>query len=584
MTHRTREKGIHLARSKTWPVQVNISRRSLLTLAAQAGPAWTAGWALRPLLSGSAGLLPAMGDIRAVARPSADQIAWQDLELGMFIHFGPQTWQDGRPENTPVPAAEIDPRRLDTDQWARTAVDLGAKYVVFVAKHQFGFCWWPTNTTDYGVRNIPWQNGHGDVVRDISDSCRRHGLRFGVYVSPRDDHFGAATGGICKTAAEQARYNRIYREQLTEVFSRYGRLVEIWFDGSTVTPVGDILQKYQPHAMIFQGPNATIRWVGNENGFAPYPCWNGIDKADAATGTATSLNSDPNGSVWMPVEADVSILRPDWFWKPVDEAKVLTLTQLLSIYYRSVGRGAQLLLNLPPDTDGLMPEGEVAAAKSFGAEIRRRFLKPVAEMEGRGASLTLKLPRPEVVDTVILQEDTRLGERVRAFALEGLTKKGWKRIGEGSAIGHKRIQPVAANTVGAVRLSVTKAVGTPAIRSFAAFAIGVAPPEDWNDSAKMWAANLIGGWKDYKFSLDITSRVQQAAQYRLRFVPFTGTVSGLVDVVLSLGGVPEPKLWSRVPARADELMLDVTGAHESSAKISGIVQGASSGQILLQRM
>ena len=252
---------------------------------------------------------------------------------------------------------------------------------------------WQTETTDYSIRNTPWRGGHGDVLADVSASCRKHGLKLGVYVCPRDDHFGAKTGGICKTPELQARYNAMYRRQLTEVFSRYGELVEVWFDGSTATPVSDLLAKYQPHAMVFQGPAATIRWVGNEDGFAPNPCWNGIDRADAKTGTATSLNSDPDGDVWMPNEVDVSIRRPNWFWSTKNANKVLTPAQLLSVYYRSVGRGAQLLLNIPANRDGLLPDPDCASASAFGSEVRKRFAKPLAETAGQGAELTLTLPQ-----------------------------------------------------------------------------------------------------------------------------------------------------------------------------------------------
>jgi alpha-L-fucosidase len=146
---------------------------------------------------------------------------------------------------------------------------------------------WQTQTTSYGIRDTPWRGGKGDVLADIAASCKKYGLKLGVYVCPRDDHFGATTGGVYKTAELQAKYNAMYREQLTEVLSRYGKLVEIWFDGSSVTPVGDLLKRYQPDAMIFQGPQATIRWVGNEDGFAPYPCWNGVDAKEAHEGTST---------------------------------------------------------------------------------------------------------------------------------------------------------------------------------------------------------------------------------------------------------------------------------------------------------
>ncbi len=507
--------------------------------------------------------------------------------MGMFLHFGPRTWQHGATATQPTPLSAMNPRLLDTDQWARTALGLGARYIVFVAKHQEGFCWWPTETTGYSIRNIPWRDGHGDVVGMISESCRKHGLKFGIYASPRDDHFGAATGGICKTAAEQERYNTIYRRQLTELFTRYGPLVEIWFDGSTATPTGDLIRKYQPHAIIFQGRHATIRWVGNEQGFAPYPCWNGIDKADAATGTATSLDGDPNGSVWLPNEVDVSIRRPHWFWRP-DGETVLTEDQLLSIYYRSVGRGAQLLLNIPANTDGLLPEQDCQVAKRFGDEVRRRFSRPVAQTSGKGSTLTLNLPLGSRVDTIVLQEDTTYGERIRAYKMEGLSAGKWTALGEGSAVGHKRIQPLPADAssrqIVAIRLSVTESAAPPVIRNFAAFDTGVAPPADWKAPAMVWAANLAGGWSNHQFALDITQKVQQAAQYRLRFVPLTGAITGLRDVVLLLHGVSEPKLWRPTPGHPDEILLDITGTRESPVKISGYVEGAFQGQILLQKL
>jgi alpha-L-fucosidase len=226
---------------------------------------------------------------RAVARPTPQQIAWQDLEVGMFIHFAPNTWQNREYDDLSTPLSAIDPKDLNTDQWADTAISLGARYVVFVAKHAGGFCMWQTKTTEYGIAQTPWKDGKGDVVAEIAASCRRRGLKFGIYCSPTDRHFGAGIGGKCKTPKLQARYDAIYREQLTELFTRYGEMVEIWFDGSTVTPVVDLIHRYQPNAMVFQGPAATIRWVGNEDGYAPYPCWNGIDARLARLGTATAV-------------------------------------------------------------------------------------------------------------------------------------------------------------------------------------------------------------------------------------------------------------------------------------------------------
>lgn len=518
----------------------------------------------------------------AWARPTPQEQGWQDLEFGMFVHFAPNTWQDVESDNLSTPLAAINPVQLNTDQWVTTSQALGARYIVFVAKHQGGFCMWQTQTTDYSIRNTPWKGGKGDVLAEIAASCRKRNMPLGVYVCPRDDHFGAGTGGICKTPELQRRYDAMYREQLTEVFSRYGKLVEIWFDGSTVTPVGDLIRRYQPNAMVFQGPQATIRWVGNEDGFAPYPCWNGIDAADARTGAATALDGNPNGTVWMPNEADVSIRRPDWFWSTTNASKVLTVDQLLSIYYRSIGRGAQLLLNIPADRDGLLPQPDCTVAEAFGREVRRRFRYPLAVTRGTGSSIVLRLDRPTRIDTVVLQEQLSLGERVRAYRIEGQVDGSWQLLAEGSAIGHKRIQPVQARTVSALRLLITHSADEPAIRTFAVFDTGVAPPRDWDAVSQLWAPNLVGSWSKGSFSLNLTRDIHVAALYALRFRPESGTVTGFRDVVLDLGGISTPILLQPSRARRDELMLDITGL-DRSIRVRGHVESAEAGSILLER-
>jgi alpha-L-fucosidase len=559
-----------------------MDRRTLLSFSAKAGMlAALPSFETCNLLA----LAPAAytRDGRAIALPTPEQSRWADLEVGMFVHFGNETYLNGRPPEFSVPASEVNPVDLSTDQWAETAIAAGARYIVFVAKHQYGFCCWQTETTDFSLKSSPWKNGKGDILAMLRTSCDKYGLGLGVYLSPRDDHFGAATGGICKTAAEQAKYDAIYRQQLTELATRYGKLVEIWFDGATATPVDDILSKYQPHAAVFQGPAATIRWVGNEDGFAPYPCWNGVARAASAAGTATALDSDPNADRWLPSEVDVSIRRPDWFWTKGNASKVLSVEQLLSIYYRSVGRGTQLLLNTPPDTTGLLPKPDVASASAFGAEVKRRFGKALASTAGKGAAVELRLGKSARIDTVVLQEDISDGERVRAYALEGRVAGKWSKLGEGSAIGHKRIQPVTPVTVDAVRMIVHQAAGEPMIRTLAVYDTGVAPPADWNAPSAMWSRNLIGSWKDGRFSLDLHGYVKEAAQYKLRLVAAEGTITAIQDVTLMLGGAPQPKMLKQVPGHPDELIIDVTGMGDTGT-ISGTVIGAVHGQALLQKM
>jgi alpha-L-fucosidase len=517
-----------------------------------------------------------------LATPTADQAAWQDLEIGMFVHFAPNTWQDNEYDGLSTPLSAINPAQLDTDQWAECARGLGAKYIVAVAKHAGGFCMWQTETTDYGIRNTPWRGGKGDVMADLSNSCRKLGLRLGVYLSPQDGKFGAGTGARCKTPELQARYNTMYRRQLTELLSRYGEMVEIWFDGSLVTPVGDILKKWAPHAMIFQGPFATIRWVGNEDGFAPYPAWNAVAKSDAVTGIATALHGDPKGNVWLPLETDVSIRRPDWFWNTHNERKVLSLDQLLEIYYRSVGRGTQLLLNIPADRRGLLPDADCARAGEFGNEIRRRFGRSVAEAHGFGEVMVLPLASPTHIDHVVLQEECSTGQRIRGYRLEGHAQGKWVVLGEGTAIGHKRIQPFNPGVFEAVRLIIPSSVGEPVIRRLAVFNTGTPPPRTWDAPAPVWADDAVGEWKSHRFSVDLSKKITAAGSYQLRFVPQGEDATAIKDFQLLLGGIPQPHLVRRIAGSPNVLILTVPGIGQK-AEVQGQVRGAEQGTLLLRR-
>ena len=210
-----------------------------------------------------------------LAKPTTAQLTWQDAEIGMFIHFAPNTWQDQVGDDLSTPLSAINPDKLDTDQWARVAKSMEAKYIVFVAKHIGGFCWWQTSTTDYSAKSLKWRAGRGDIMADLAKSCRKYGLKLGVYLSPMDRKFGTETGGRATTPQKQREYESMFRTQLTELLSKYGEIFEVWFDGSLAFGVDDILKKYAPNAVVFQGPQASIRWVGNEEGYAPYPAWNG---------------------------------------------------------------------------------------------------------------------------------------------------------------------------------------------------------------------------------------------------------------------------------------------------------------------
>jgi len=463
-----------------------------------------------------------------LAKPTPEQAAWQDMEVTMFIHFAPSTWQDTQHDKLSTPLSAINPEKLDTEQWVDVAVSMGAKQIVFVAKHVGGFCWWQTDTTDYSVKNTPWRGGKGDVVKDLAESCRKRGIKLGVYLSPADGKLGVGVGGRAKTPGEQENYSRIYRQQLTELLSRYGEMAEVWFDGSNIVPVGDILAKYAPKAMIFQGPQATITWIGNEEGIARYPTWNAMPSEKARSGVSTGYDGDPDGDAWMPSECDARI-RADWFWSTKNAHTLKTVNQLMAMYYCSVGHGAVLLLNHTPDTTGRIPEEDAKRAAEFGAEIQRRFGKSIAETSGRGNVVELDLGGQVKIDHVITQEKILEGERVREYVIEGMSGGEWRHLCEGTAIGHKKIDQFPPVQVSKVRLRITRAAAEPQIRKLAAYSVwGDNPPKAeapeiatvtrtlWHWSSENLPAEVT------TTNLDLTPFCKDAGVYVLEFVRTAG--------------------------------------------------------------
>ncbi len=406
-----------------------------------------------------------------VAKPSPEQIVWQDSEIGMFLHFAPNTWQDAEYDQLTTPLSQINPTQLDTDQWARTAKSMGAKYLVFVAKHVGGFCWWQTQTTEYSVRSIPWRSGKGDVMADVAKSCKKFGLRLGVYLSPADSKHQIEVGGRAKDPSKQSAYNQIFRTQLTELLTKYGPIFEVWFDGSLIFDVSDILAKLAPHAIVFQGPQANIRWVGNEEGFAPDPAWNGAVYNTKPWGTLTAADGNPDGDRWLPNEVDCR-MRDTWFWNTKNENTVKPLDKLMEMYEGSVGHGGVLILNNTPDTSGLIPAPDVTRAKEFGAEIKRRYGIPIVYSQGRGNTLEAMPSAPATIDASYVMEDISQGERIRSYVIEGLIDNSWHQLAKGTAVGHKKIDRFDPVKVSKVRIRVTHAIGEPIIRKFAVFNTG----------------------------------------------------------------------------------------------------------------
>jgi len=401
--------------------------------------------------------------------PSAAQAEWLDAGIGIFVHWAPNVYQGGEYDNLSTPREKINPDRFDANKIVQAAKSANAEYIVFVAKHAGGYCSWQTTSSEYSIKSSPWKEGKGDMVGDFAKACRKQGVRFGVYLSPASDFNHVQVGGKAATPEKQEEYNKIYRQQLTEILTGYGPMFEMWFDGGNVVPVNDLIQKLAPSIITFQGRRSnSTRWVGTEHGFAPYPCWNTIDwkEGDSPKEGAGS----PTGNLWCPAECDVSILRPRWFWHEGSDSHILSLNDLVEIYYMSVGRGVNLLLNITPDGHGEIPEAQVRRLKEFGDEITARFSKPLSATSGEGMSLEMRLSAASSVDHVQLREDIHFGECVREFVVEGLGEDGnWTVLVRGTQIGARQIFPIPATKVTSLRLKVAKSIGQPMIRDFSVF-------------------------------------------------------------------------------------------------------------------
>ena len=416
-----------------------------------------------------------------LARPSPEQAAWQDLELGMFIHYDIPVfkpgWDHRQYDKRPEPGI-FNPRKLNTDQWMEAAKAMGAKYAVFVAKHGSGFMCWQSDLYPYGMKQSPFQDGKGDIVRDFVNSCRKYGIQPGIYAHMgcngylEVDNPGLINRGQGGDSAKQARYAKTCEGMLNELWGNYGPLSEIWFDGGVLDAskggpdMLPILRKLQPKAIVFQGPAATIRWIGNEDGVAPYPCWATVPEMRDYSGAG-----DPSGSRWLPGECDVPLRQGVWLWEPKTEDRLFTVDQLVDRYYRSVGHNCNLLLNANPDPDGLIPEADMKRYREFGDEIRRRFSKTVAQGTGRGTTVELSLNPPGRIDHAVAMEDILEGERVREYIVEGLVAGSWKELCRGTSIGHKKIDTFPAVEVSKVRWRSLNAVAEPRLRSFAVYLV-----------------------------------------------------------------------------------------------------------------
>ena len=418
-------------------------------------------------------------------KPSPQQVEWQDLEFGVLIHFGTNTFLDREWGDGTADPKVFAPAELDAEQWLKAAKAAGAKYVVLVAKHHDGFCLWPTEQTDYSVKSSPWENGKGDVVRRVSEAARKLGLKFGIYLSPWDRHE--------PRYKNSADYDNYYSAQLNELTSDYGDLVEFWLDGAgseghvyNFPRIIETLRIEQPNTLVFADAAlfeyADIRWAGNEDGMIPYENWNVLDRHGYLR--------------WRPVEADTPLHKGHWFWHPHDEGTLRTLAELVSTYEQTIGRGGQLMLGLAPDRRGLLPEADVQRLQEFGAAIRSRFARNVigaqhaqASVDERAAvdgdpntfwsappgshhaALTVEFPHAVSFDHSLVMEWLNDGQHVEHFQVEVWEGNRWRPVVEGHAIGHKRIDAFPSVTASRVRLNILSSSAEAHIREFQLFSL-----------------------------------------------------------------------------------------------------------------
>jgi alpha-L-fucosidase len=464
------------------------TRRRFLGLAAGAGAIGAAG-------VGAMAEAPA-GDAPRLPKPSAAQVAWQDCEVGLLYTFDLAIAAKRFARNNTV-RERLDPKlynpaRLDTDQWIEAAKAAGARYAVFTATHFNGFLQWQSDLYPYGLKQTAWRGGKGDVVRDFVKSCRKAGIRPGIYFSTHRNVYWTVWGhyvdwGKGKGTDRQAAFNRVAEKMTEELCRRYGPLVQIWFDAGVRTPqqggpdVLPIFEKHQPNSVFYHsGQRSDHRWIGNEQGRAGYPCWATMPgRAGAVSHNHRTWRrflgkGDPAGTYWSPGMVDVPLRGAkgvhNWFWKPGQDHAAYSADRLVKMYYESVGRNCNLILGEVITSDGLVPASDIERLAELGKEVRRRFGKPVAQTTGAGGTVELKLPKPQRIDHVVLMEQIARGERIRRYEVEGLVAGNrWQTLCQGQSVGHKRIQRFDAVEVAAVRLKVTASVATPQIRQLAVY-------------------------------------------------------------------------------------------------------------------
>jgi alpha-L-fucosidase len=441
--------------------------------------------------------------------PSENQMKWQEMEYYSFLHFSLNTFTDQEWGGGDEDPKLFNPKELDCRQWARVCKEAGMKGIIMVVKHHCGFCLWPSKYTEFSVKNSPWKDGKGDVVRELADACKEYGLKLGIYLSPWDRN--SAVYG-------KPEYITYFRNQLTELLTNYGPIFEVWFDGANGGSgyyggaretrridrrtyydwqnTYKLIRKLQPNIVIWNdgGDRGDLRWVGTEAGFVGETNWSLLNATGDVPTDMLRFGLE-NGDSWVPGEVNTSI-RPGWFFHTNENNRVKTIPKLLDTYYSSIGRNGTLLLNFPIDTRGLIHENDAKASKDFAAAVKEAFAVNLAEkakvsastirgnskefgaektIDGNkdtywatddavtSGSLTIDFGKPTTFNRFLVQEYIRLGQRVKAFTVEAFVDGNWKEVAKATTIGYKRILRFPGVKATKVRFNITDSKSCPVI-------------------------------------------------------------------------------------------------------------------------
>ena len=454
--------------------------------------------------------------------PTATQLAWENGDLAMYLNFGMGTFVGAEQGDGKEDPKLFNPARLDVRQWVKLAKECGFKRIVLSVKNHDGFCLWPTATTKYSVAASDWKDGHGDIVKEFTDACHEAGIEAGFYLSCEDRN---------NPAYGTPAYNQIYVGQLTELLSNYGQVGELRFDGaggigsgamgSVDVPSPDRTQIYdwqsyfatvrrlQPQTIMVSVVGPDARWNGNNIGHAGDPIWSPFDLNSVPGPEPANQNQlrvlnagDPNGTTWLPPESFVR-LRPHWSWRAEDDTNVLASDKLFNTYCKSVGRGCVLLLNVPLNRDGLIPEAETQRLRELHSAITNMFANDLAAGKHATASnvrgndpafgadkaldddaktywatddsvtnncwLEVDLNKPVRFDTLALREPVALGQRVAAYRIEAWQDGQWKLVVHGTSIGHLKLERFNPVTTDKIRLVIEKSRACPLISQFSLY-------------------------------------------------------------------------------------------------------------------